>query len=88
MIARVQGLKLTHVITDDGGTACGKDANRMWPASGEATCAECVVQPILAEGNVPLAIHAVLNIPETSDKAIAASITQALSSVVAARLRA
>ncbi len=87
MIARVLGLKLTHVIQDDGGTACGKDASTLWPASGEATCAECIVQPILDEGNVPLAIHAVLQLQETCDKAIAASITQALSSVVAARLR-
>jgi hypothetical protein len=88
MIARVQGLKLTHVIQDDGGTACGHDASTLWPASGEATCAECVVRPMLDDGNVPLAVHAVLQLPSTPDKAIAASITQALSSVVAARLRA
>jgi hypothetical protein len=87
MICRVLGLSLTHNVIDDR-TACGKDAEKIWAASGEVTCAECIIQPELDAGNIGVATNAVLDFPASPDKAVALSITAALSNVVEARLRA
>lgn len=88
MIARVFGLRLTHVITDDGVTQCGERVVESWPATGVATCAQCETQPMLDNGDVAGAADVVLNMPRTSDKQIASSITSALADVIAARLAA
>ncbi len=72
-------------MKDDGHTACGA-SGQSWPASGEATCARCITQPMLDGGDVYGAVKVVLALPRTN-KAVASSITSALADVTAAGLR-
>lgn len=92
-VKRVAGLHLTHIVTDDNVTFCGREAEKSWLASGNATCVECltgeiigdVVEEIGMEG-IGKATHFILGLPATPDKHIASSVTTALSKVVAAKL--
>ena len=85
-VVRVNGLSLTHIVTDDGATQCGKEVNQSWPATGDATCSRCITQPLLDEGKVDEAVSVVLRHTPTSDKRILLSQTLALADVVEARL--
>jgi len=92
-VKRVAGLHLTHIVTDDDVTFCGRDVDKSWVASGNATCAECLTGEILDEAGDEVSVHSiekatefVLGFPATPDKHVASSVTSALSKVVAARL--
>lgn len=92
-VKRVAGLHLTHTVTDDSVTFCGRDVEKSWVASGKATCAECLTGEIIGAAGEEIGIEAiekatefVLGLPATPDKHVASSVTSALSKVVAARL--
>jgi hypothetical protein len=85
-VKRVNGLHLTHIVTDDNVTFCGKEAGMSWVASGNATCVECLCGPLINSGDVDGAVQVVLDLPYTSDKRVASSVTTALAICVAARL--
>ena len=92
-VKRVAGLHLTHIVTDDDTTFCGREVNESWVASGNATCVECLTGEIFSEAGNEVSVHDievatvfVLGYPATPDKHIASSVTSALANVVAARL--
>lgn len=92
-VKRVAGLHLTHIVTDDNVTFCGRDVEKSWVASGNATCVECLTGKIMTNDggevnieDIGIALEFVLLLPATPDKRVASSITSALASVVAARL--
>lgn len=92
-VRRVAGLHLTHIVTKDDVTFCGRDVEKSWAASGNATCVECLTGEIFAEAGDEVSVHDieaatvfVLGFPATPDKQVASSVTSALAKVVAARL--
>lgn len=86
-VYRVSGLHLTHTVTDDGVTMCGENAERVWPASGDATCVLCKVRPLLEKGELNAAQTIVMLLPHSKDTALMSNVTSALSEIVAAKLR-
>ena len=92
-VKRVGGLHLTHIVTDDNETFCGRKAKRSWIASGNATCVECLTGEIIGVAGEEIGIEGIvkatefiLGLPYTPDKQVASSVTAALASLVAARL--
>lgn len=92
-VKRVAGLHLTHIVTDDNVTFCGRKAEKSWIASGNATCVECLTGKILGDVSDEIGMEGigkatkfVLGLPATPDKHVASSVTSALSKVLAARL--